>query len=239
MGIFDWFGGKPKDEREKRIEEGKRQQRLDQMEEANFEVVVKQSIRDMKADLRKLVNASADAVANNTRLLRQHEKLERQANEWKSKARTALQSGREDLAKRALVKSNEFGTEAATLGPQVEGANKTAEAIKEKIQRLKDKIREAERTSATLIARKNAAQAQKKVAAALSDLGEGDNAFATLKRLETSVEKDEAMAIAFDSLADGGGDDKELEKELLLLGMGEASSAVDDDLAALKAELEG
>ncbi|MEZ6183586.1 MAG: PspA/IM30 family protein [Planctomycetota bacterium] len=237
MGIFDWFSG-PKDEREQRIAEGKRQERLDKMEEANFEVVVKQSIRDMKADLRKLVNASADAVANNTRLMRQHEKLETQANDWKDKARKALQGGREDLAKRALVKANEFGKEAATLGPQVDGAKQTAEAIKTKIQRLKDKIREAERTSATLIARKNAAQAQKKVAAALADLGDGDNAFSTLKRLETSVEKDEAMAIAFDALADGGGDDSELEKELLMLGM-EGDSGVDDDLAALKAELEG
>ena len=238
MGIFDWFGGKPKDEREKRIAEGKRQARLDAMEEANFEVVVKQSIRDMKADLRKLVGASADAVANNTRLVRKHEKLEAQATDWKNKARKALQGGREDLAKRALVKANEFGNEAATLAPQVQSANQTADQIKAKVQKLKDKIREAERTSATLIARKNAAQAQKKVAAALSDLGEGDNAFSTLKRLEASVEKDEAMAIAFDALADGGDADKELEQELLLLGMDD-SSAVDDDLAALKAELEG
>jgi len=234
MGIFDWFSG-PKDEREKRIAEGKKQQRLDRLEEANFDVVVKQSIRDMKADLRKLVNASADAIANNTRLQRQYEKLNRQAEQWKSKAKTALQSGREDLAKRALSKSHEFASEAQTLEVQVQNASKTVDSIKAKVDRLKDKIREAERTSATLIARKNAAQAQKKVASALADLGDGDNAFSTLKRLETSVEKDEAAASAFDQLADGA-QDEDLEKEIALLGMND-SGAIDDDLAALKAEL--
>jgi phage shock protein A len=49
---------------------------------------------------------------------------------------------------------------------------------------LKRKIDEAERTATTLVARKNAAQAQRKVAEALAGVGNADNAFAALNRFE-------------------------------------------------------
>ncbi|MCO5172154.1 MAG: PspA/IM30 family protein [Planctomycetes bacterium] len=235
MGVFDWFS------RGGRVARGKANAVMDSIEDATFETTLKQTIADMKGDLRKLVNASADAMANGTRLQRQHDKLIGQSEEWKGKAKAALQGGREDLAKRALAKRAEFDRDAATLKPQVEAALKSSETIKERIEQLKARITEAERTSATLVARKNAAAAQKKVAAAIADLGDQDNAFSTLKRFEETVEKQEAAALAFDELAGAtaGSSDRDLDKEIALLGLGGGSSGVDDDLAALKAELEG
>ncbi|MBX3466390.1 MAG: PspA/IM30 family protein [Planctomycetes bacterium] len=235
MGVFDWFS------RGGRVARGKANAVMDSIEDATFETTLKQTIADMKGDLRKLVNASADAMANGTRLQRQYDKLIGQSDEWKGKAKAALQGGREDLAKRALAKRAEFDRDAATLKPQVEAAHKSSETIKERIEQLKARITEAERTSSTLVARKNAAVAQQKVAAAIADLGDQDNAFSTLKRFEETVEKQEAAALAFDELAGAtsGSKDRDLDKEIALLGLGSSSSGVDDDLAALKAELEG
>lgn len=232
MGVFDWFS------RGGRVARGKANAAMDAIEDATFETTLKQTIHDMKEDLRKLVNASADAMANGTRLQRQHDKLLGQSGEWKDKARLALQSNREDLAKKALAKKTEFDKEAGSLKPQVETAQKTSESLKARIEQLKARITEAERTSSTLIARKNAAEAQRKVAAAIADLGDQDNAFSTLKRFEETVEKQEAAAIAFDELAGGGGG-ADLDREIAMLGMSGAGAnqAVDDDLAALKAEL--
>lgn len=231
MGVFDWFS------RGGRVAAGKANSVMDAIEDATFETTLKQTIVDMKSDLRKLVNASADAMANGTRLKRQHDKLLGQSEEWKGKARAALQGGREDLAKRALAKRAEFEQDAQSLGPQVETAQKTAESLKQRIEQLKARITEAERTSHTLVARKNAAEAQRKVAAAIADLGDQDNAFSTLKRFEETVEKQEAAALAFDELAGAtsGAGEADLDKEIALLGM--SGPAVDDDLAALKAEL--
>lgn len=231
MGIFDWFS------RGGRVAAGKANAVMDAIEDATFETTLKQTIVDMKADLRKLVNASADAMANGTRLQRQYDKLMGEADAWKGKAKQALQGGREDLAKRALAKRAEFERDAQTLKPQVEAAQKTADSIKQRIEQLKGRITEAERTSSTLVARKNAAEAQRKVAAAIADLGDQDNAFSTLKRFEETVEKQEAAALAFDELAGASVADaeKDLDKEIALLGM--TPDAVDDDLAALKAEL--
>ena len=194
---------------------------------------MRQTIADMKTDLRKMVNASADALANATRLQRQHEKLVGQADEWKGKAKHALEAGREDLARKALARRNDFEGQAKALAPQVEQSRRLSESLKSKIERLKERIDEAERTSSTLVARKNAAAAQRKVAAAVADLGDGDNAFQLLRRFEENVERDEAAALAFDELADGG--DGDLADEFAAL---EDKAEVDDDLAALKAELE-
>lgn len=232
MGIFDWFS------RGGRVAAGKANAVMDAIEDATFETTLKQTIVDMKADLRKLVNASADAMANGTRLQRQYDKLMGEADAWKSRAKQALVGGREDLAKRALAKRAEFEREAQALKPQVDAAQQTAEAIKQRIEQLKARITEAERTSATLVARRNAAEAQRKVAAAIADLGDQDNAFATLKRFEEAVERKEAAALAFDALAGASvaDADRDLDKEIALLGMN-STDALDDDLAALKAEL--
>ena len=72
---------------------------------------------------------------------------------------------------------------------------------------LKRKIEEGERTATTLVARKNAASAQRKVAEAMSGVGNADNAFSQLNRFEESVSKEEATAKAFDQLASAGKDD--------------------------------
>ena len=96
---------------------------------------------------------------------------------------------------------------------------------------LLPRVDEAERTATTLVARKNAAQAQRKVAEALAGVGSADNAFAALNRFEETVSKEEATAQAFNQLASAGKDD-DLEKEFAALG----AHSVDADLAALKRE---
>jgi len=96
---------------------------------------------------------------------------------------------------------------------------------------LKRKIDEGERTATTLVARKNAAQAQRKVAEALAGVGSADNAFSALNSFEEKVARDEAAAKAFNTLASAG-KDEDLEAQFAQLG----GHSVDDELAALKRE---
>ena len=106
--------------------------------------------------------------------------------------------------------------------------------MKTQVMDLKRKIEEGERTATTLVARKNAAAAQRKVAEAMSGVGSADNAFAQLNRFEQTVSKEEATAKAFDQLASAGKDD-DLEAQFAALG----SHSVDDELTALKIERQG
>jgi phage shock protein A len=113
----------------------------------------------------------------------------------------------------------------------VTAAQQTSEKLKQQVADLKRKIDEGDRTATTLVARKNAAMAQRKVSEAMAGLGSADNAFSQLNKFEQSVAKEEATAKAFDQLASAGKDD-DLEAQFAQLG----SHSVDSELAALKAE---
>jgi phage shock protein A len=228
MGFFSQLFG-----RSGRVARGKLNEKMDAVEDANFESTVKQTVRDMKTDLAKTINASAMAMSNHNRLEAEFMKYVRQADDWLGRANQALDAGNEELARKALVKKNEADQQVASMRPGVEAARNASESLKQKVGDLKRRIDEAERTATTLVARKNAALAQRKVAEALSGVAQADNAFAALKGFEESVAREEAKAKAFDQLAAADRDDT-LEAEFAMLEGG----TVDNDLARLKAARE-
>lgn len=213
-----------------RVVRGQLNQGIDQVEDATFEATVKQTVRDMRAELVKTINASAMAMSNHNRLEAEYEKYARQSEEWVGRANQALDAGNEELAKKALAKKAESDQQIAQMKPGVESARNASEMLKQKVAELKRRIDEADRTATTLVARKNAAVAQRKVAEALSGVGQADNAFAALKGYEESVSREESKAKAFDQLASAGKDEG-LEAEFAQLQGG----TVDSELAALKA----
>src|SRR5579871_64589 len=214
-----------------RVARGQANAGVDALEDANFETTVKQTVADMRTELNKVVNASAVAMSNYNRLDAEYQKYVRQSQEWKDRAGQALDAGNEDLARKALAKKAESDKQVASMQTSVDQAQKASETLKQQVLELKRKIDEAERTATTLVARKNAAQAQRKVAEALAGVGSADNAFAALNRFEETVSKEEASAQAFNQLASAGKDD-DLEKEFAAL----SGHSVDDDLQALKRE---
>lgn len=214
-----------------RVVRGQANQGMDVIEDATFESTVKQTVADMKEELNRVVRASAAAMSNYNRLDAEYQKYVRQSQEWKDRAGMALDAGNEDLAKKALAKKAESDTQVASMQQAVEAAHQTSEKLKQQVGELKRKIDEGERTATTLVARKNAAMAQRKVSEAMAGVGNADNAFAQLNRFEESVSKEEATAKAFDQLASAG-KDEDLEAQFAQLG----GRSVDAELEALKKE---
>ncbi len=214
-----------------RVVRGRANQGIDAIEDANFEATVKQTVADMKTELVNVVRASAVAMSNYNRLDAEYQKYVRQSQEWKDRAALALDAGNEDLARRALARKGESDQQVTSMQSAVEQARTTSEKLKSQVQELKRKIEEGERTAMTLVARKNAATAQRKVAEAMAGVGNADNAFAALNRFQETVAKEEATAQAFDQLASAGKDD-DLEKQFAQLG----GKSVDAELEALKSE---
>jgi phage shock protein A len=214
-----------------RVARGEANSGVDSLEDATFETTVKQTVADMRTELNKVINASAMAMSEYNRLDAEYQKYVRQSQEWKDRAGVALDAGNEDLARKALAKKAECDQQVASMQQAVAGAQQTSEKLKQQVAELKRKIDEGDRTATTLVARKNAAMAQRKVSEAMAGMGNADNAFSQLNRFEQSVAKEEATAKAFDQLASAGKDD-DLEAQFAQLG----SHSVDSDLAALKAE---
>jgi phage shock protein A len=225
MGFFsDFFS------RGGRVARGQANKAMDTVEDATFESTVRQTVRDMRTELAKTINASAMAMSNHNRLEAEYQKYGRQSEEWFARANQALDAGNEELAKKALAKKAESDELVRSMQAGVEAARNASEQLKTKVNELKRRIDEAERTATTLVARRNAAVAQRKVAEALSGVAEADNAFGALKNFEEGVAREEARAKAFDQLA-AAGTDVTLEKEFAQLG----GATVENELAMLKA----
>lgn len=214
-----------------RVARGRASEAMSAVEDANFEATVRQTVADMKEELAKAVRSSAVAMSNYNRLEAEYEKYARQSQEWKDRAGKALDAGNEELARKALARKSESDRQVASLQTAVDQARQSSETLKTQVAELKRKIDEGERTATTLVARKNAAQAQRKVAEALAGVGNADNAFAALGKFEESVAREEATAKAFNQIG-AAGKDEDLEKEFAALEGG----SVDDELAALKRE---
>ncbi len=214
-----------------RVARGQANQGMGAVEDATFASTVRQTVADMRTELNKVVQSSAMAMSNYNRLDAEYQKYVRQSQEWKDRANLALDSGNEDLAKKALAKKSESDKQVASLQAAIESARQASDSLKTQVSDLKHKIEEGERTATTLVARKNAALAQRKVSEALAGVGKADNAFAQLSHFEESVAKEEATAKAFDQLASAGSDSG-LENEFAKL----QGHTVDAELEALKRE---
>jgi phage shock protein A len=214
-----------------RVARGQANAGVSALEDANFEATVNQTVADMKNELNNVVRASAVAMSNYNRLDAEYQKYVRQSQEWKDRAGLALDAGNEDLARKALAKKSECDQQVTSMQQAVESARATSEKLKQQVAELKRKIEEGERTATTLVARKNAAVAQRKVSEAMAGVGNADNAFAALNRFEQTVSKEEATAKAFDELASTG-KDEDLEAQFAQLG----GHGVDSELEALKRE---
>jgi phage shock protein A len=214
-----------------RVARGQANAGVSALEDATFESTVNQTVADMKTELNKVVQASAMAMSNFNRLDAEYQKYVRQSQDWKDRAGQALDAGNEDLARKALAKKSECDQQVASMKTSVDSAQQASDKLRQQVTELKRKIEEGERTATTLVARRNAAMAQRKVAEAMSGVGNADNAFAALGRFEESVSREEATAKAFDQLSSAG-KDEDLEKQFAQLG----EHSVDKELEALKLE---
>lgn len=193
------------------------------------EKMLKQMVIEMEESVNKTTLSVAQAIANEKSLERKLEKARKDATEWEAKAMQALNANREDLAKAALEKKAVAERNIRDLAPIYTQAHETANKLREQLGKLKNKLDEARNRQSTLIARSQAAKAQKQLSQSVS--GVGSDAFSKFDKLEAKVETMEAEAEAHADLA---GEDVALEDEFKALG---SSASVEDDLAKLKAKM--
>lgn len=200
---------------------------LDKAEDA--EKMLKQMVVEMEQSVNKATLAVANAIANEKNLERKLEKARREKDDWEQKAVQALNAGRDDLAKAALEKKVISERNFQDLQPIYEQARNTSDKMRTQLNSLKAKLDEARSRQSTLIARSQAAKAQKQIAQSFS--GVGSDAFSKFDKYETKIEQLESQAEAFETLA---GENTKLEDEFKMLG---TSSSVDAELLALKEKM--
>ena len=187
---------------------------------------VKRGVVEMVTAKRQLEAQASKAQANLAKL--------------DSQARQALGAGREDLARLALERKQTTIAELDGLDEQIANMVIEQEKLTQAEQRLQAKVQAFKTQKEVIKAQYSAAQAQVRIGSALSGLSEemGDITLA-VERAETKTDTLKAKAGAIDELvATGvlddptGGDPLDWELKAV-----SASSTVDDEMAALMAEL--
>lgn len=195
--------------------------------------------------LQNVKKGIADVTTSKKRLQMQTQKLEQQVVKLDTQARQALSQGREDLARAALERKTVVQTEMQSLDSQVAELENQQEQLTQNEKKLRAKIEAFRSKKEVIKAQYSAAEAQVRISEAASGVGEemADLGLA-IQRAEDKTEDMKARAGAveeleaagtFEDLTQLGGGQDEIERELQQLG---ASSQVDSELAAMRAELE-
>jgi phage shock protein A len=195
------------------------------------ERMIAQIVREMEEGLAQARRYTATAIAAERRLTRELEHSRADVQHWYERARTALDQGREDLARRALIRKKEHEALARGLEMQLEQARSTSARVRACLRALEARLAEARRKQRVLLARQRAAQAQFELHRAFgAGIGGLDGPGARLNRLENRLLDWEDELAAQAELANGIGND--LEQELADL---QTTREIEEELVALKA----
>lgn len=222
MGIFD---------RIKTIFKAEANAAIDKMEDP--EKILNQSIRDMTEKLNEAKAQVAESIAYEKRLKMQYDKALEKAKEWENKAMMAVNANRDDLAAEALGRQAEAQREADGFREQWQAQKQGCDNIKAKLKQMNDKIEEAKRKKALLVAKAKRAEANKTIHNTLAGISD-DGAFAAFDRMAEKVETLEAESQAAEELVVDFEAGDSLEREINSL---KASPSNNDALAALKAKM--
>src|SRR5918998_4324933 len=192
--------------------------------------------------LQNVKRGIADVVTAKKRLQLQTEQLEKSLVKLDTQARTALGSGREDLARTALERKTAVQQQLQGLDGQVQQLEGQQEKLVASERQLSAKIEAFRSQKEVIKAQYSAAEAQVRIGEAATGIGEqmADTGLA-IQRAREKTEQMQARAGAIEELVEGGtledftaGETTALDRELAQIS---ASSQVDQELARLKGEL--
>src|SRR5467141_3206733 len=107
----------------------------------------------------------------------------------------AVQEGRDDLAKQALLRYNEHVQGAVQLQETWVKHREETDRLKASLRQLNDKIEEAKRKKNILIARQKRAEAHKRIQETMGAISD-KSAFETFERMAEQIEHEERKLIA-------------------------------------------
>jgi phage shock protein A len=168
----------------------------------NPEKMLNQAVLEMNEQMIEAKKAVAMAIADEKKLEREAGENKAQAEEWEKKAMLAVRANRDDLAKEALVRKQEYEGYSTQLFTQWTSQKEAVEKLKISLRELQTKIDEASRKKNILIARAKRAEAQDKINKTMSSLSGNKSAFDTFERMSKKVDELEARTEAAKELED-------------------------------------
>jgi phage shock protein A len=201
------------------------------------EKMLNQLVMDMNEQLLEAKKQVALAIADEKKLERQALENKTQAEDWEKKAMLAVKAGKDDLAKEALLRKQEYDGYAASFQKEFESQHASVDQLKDALRQLQGKIEEAGRKKNLLVARAKRAEAQKQIQQTMGSLS-GTSSFDTFDRMTQKVDQIEAEAEAMKELGTVSADQKLEDKFKELESSDGSTDKLLEDLKAKMGQIE-
>lgn len=157
------------------------------------EKLIRLMIREMEDTLIEIKASCAEVMANRKKLERQlHEVRSRERN-WQDKAELAVNKGRDDLAREALVEKRGYSSRADALDRELIECGALIEQYQDDIRQLEEKLESAREKQRTLVQRHIHANRKKRAQEEIRRM-ESSEAIFKFEELENRIERMEAEA---------------------------------------------
>ena len=191
----------------------------------NPEKIARLIIQEMEDTLVEVRTSAARAMADKKEMERDIVHFSTTRDEWAAKAELAIDKGREDLARGALLAKQKAEGEIERRVSAMGFADEAFAKRQDDLTKLQAKLDEAKAKHRALVARRESAEQRIRMRSQLYD-GRADEAIARYANLERKVDEMEAYA---DTIR---GHEPSLAQEFAEL---EQNESVEKELAALKA----
>jgi phage shock protein A len=196
--------------------------------------MLNQLLIDMNEQLIDSKKSVAMAIADEKKLERDMAAQKGLSEEWQRKAALAVQAGKDDLAKEALLRKQEHDNYYQEFSKQWEAQKASVERLKTSLRELQTKIEAAGRKKNLLVARAKRAEAEQKIQDTMSGMDGNRDSFNTFDRMTQKVDELEAQADASRELSEFNAGSS-LEKQFSELEKSDASA--DQLLADFKSKM--
>ncbi len=191
----------------------------------NPEKIARLIIQEMEDTLVEVRTSAARAMADKKEMERDIVHFSAARDDWAAKAELAIDKGREDLARGALLARQKAETEIERRKTAMGHAEEAFAKRQDDLTKLQAKLDEAKAKHRALVMRREAAEQRIRMRSQLYD-GRADEAIARYANLERKVDEMEAYADAI------RGAEPSLAAEFAEL---EQNETIEKELAALKA----
>jgi len=190
------------------------------------EKLIKLMIQEMEETLIELKAACAGVMAGSKNVERQLQAVEKRVDYWEDRANLAVNRGRDDLAREALLEKRRYVQRAELLKNELSEHDGLLSQYKDDIRQLEDKLKTAREKERLLVQRHIHAARQKRAREEMRRM-DGADAIFKFEELENRIEHMEAEADLVNF-----GRQPALEDELDRLALDEE---IEFELKALKA----
>ena len=157
------------------------------------EKLIKLMIREMEDTLVEIKASCAGVMANSKKVQRQLDEVQSREKYWKEKSELAVNKGRDDLAREALVEKRAYSDRAEGLKQELIDCDSLVEQYQDDIRQLEDKLGTARERQRILVQRHIHANRKKRAQQEIRRMDSTD-AIIKFEELENRIERMEAEA---------------------------------------------